>query len=170
MKMKKLIVVFVLALVVGNMRGQVQVQKVEASFVANFMRYIKWPEQESMKVFTIGVLGKSQAIFKELNSTVNGRNVGLAKISVVVVETADDIKKCQMLFVPNGRSGKAKKLIQGLESSSVMPITEEQDFMPSFSVINFKVQNSKLTFQLNPEIAKQKQIQVSSKLAQMAAK
>ena len=166
--MKKLIVVVVLALFIGSVHGQVRVQKVEASFIANFMRYIKWPEQESMKTFTIGVYGKNQAIYKELETTVNGKNVGLAKINVVEVESPEDGKKCQILFVPNGKSSKARRLIESLSTASVMPITEEQDFMPDFSVINFKVKNSKLTFQLNPEVAKQKQIHVSTKLAQMA--
>ena len=168
--MKKLFAIVLLAIVVGNASGQVQIQKVEASFIANFVRYIKWPQQESMKTFTIGVLGKNQAIYKELNSRVSGKNVGLAKIAVVEVNEADDLKKCQIVFIPNGRSSKAKKIISGLENLSIMLITEEQDFTPNFSVINFKVKDSKLTFQLNSEIAKQKKIQVSAKLAQMASK
>ncbi len=168
--MKKVLMIVLLAIVVGGVSGQVQIQKVEASFIANFMRYIKWPQQESMKTITIGVYGKNQAIYKALESTVNGKNVGLATISVVEVESVEDMKNCQMVFVPNGRSARAKKFIEALAGSSVMTITEEQDYMPAYSVINFKVKDSRLTFQLNHEIAKEKQIQVSSKLAQMAAK
>ncbi|WP_075590145.1 YfiR family protein [Labilibacter marinus] len=167
--MKKLVVVLFLALIVGSASAQVQIQKVEASFIANFMRYIKWPEQESMKTFTIGVYGKNHAMFKELTSSINGRNVGVATINVIEVESVEAAKGCQMLFIPNGKSARAKKMVEELAASAVMPITEEQDFMPKFAMINFKVKNSKLTFQLNPELAKAKQIQVSSKLAQMAS-
>ena len=168
--MRKLFSVILLTIVVGSVSGQVQIQKVEASFIANFVRYIKWPQQESMKSFTIGVFGKNQTIYKTLIATIDGKNVGVAKILVIEVDDMEGMKKCQIVFIPNGRSSRAKKLIMALENNSVMPITEEQDFMPKYSVINFKVKNSKLTFQLNSEIANNKQIQVSSKLAQMAAK
>ncbi len=72
------------------------------------------------------------------------------------------------LFVPKGRSSKAKKELTGLGSSPIMTVTEEQNFTPDFAVINFKVVNSKLTFQLNNSIATSKKILVSNKLAQMA--
>ncbi|MGQ1787187.1 MULTISPECIES: YfiR family protein [unclassified Saccharicrinis] len=168
-KVIKTLVVLVLVFVANSMSAQVQLQKIEASFIANFMRYIQWPEQESLKSFTIGVYGKNHAIFSALNNTVNGKNVGLARISVVEVETADDMKGCQIVFIPSGRSLRAKKLVGALDTHSVMTITEEQDYMPKYAMVNFKVRNNKLTFQLNQEIASQKQIQVSSKLAQMAS-
>ncbi len=167
--MKKFLVLIVLTVMVGVAGAQVKIQKVEASFIANFMRYIKWPEQESMKTFKIGVLGKNQEIFKELNASVNGRSVGYAKIEVIEVESSDQVKDCQVLFVPTGKSSKAKKILGELSHISVLPITEEQHFMPEFAAINFKVQNSKLTFQLNQDVAQGKKISVSSKLAQMAA-
>ncbi len=167
--MKKILMFFVACMLISTaLSSQVQIQKVEASFIANFMRYMKWPNQESFKTFTIGVYGKNQAIFNELTKTVQGKNVGLAKISVVEVETSEDIKKCQMVFVPTGRANKAKKLINGLGNSSIMTITEEQNFVPDFAIVNFKIKDSKLTFQLNSEVAKQKKISVSSRLAQMA--
>lgn len=166
---KKFFGLMLVLLVVSNIKGQVQIQKVEASFIANFMRYIKWPEQESMKSFTIGVYGKNQMIFKELSNSINGRNVGLAIIKVIEVETLEEIKSCQTLFIPKGKAGRIKNDISTLESFAVMPITEEQEYMPDFAMINFKVKDSKLTFQLNSGVAQKKKITVSSKLLQMAS-
>ncbi|TLX74637.1 YfiR family protein [Labilibacter sediminis] len=166
---KKLLGLIVVLLVAFNTKGQVQIQRVEASFIANFMRYVKWPEQESLKTFTIGVFGKNQEIFKELNRTVNGKNVGIATIKVIEAESSAELNNCQIVFVPNGKTGRFKKEVFALADAPMMIITEEQGNKPEYSMINFKVKNSKLTFQLNSEIAKEKKISISNKLSQMAS-
>ncbi|GAF03463.1 YfiR family protein [Saccharicrinis fermentans] len=169
MKVKNLSVLLAFVFVFNFVDAQVRIQKVEASFIANFMRYIKWPGQESIKTMKVGVFGTNQAIYDELNITINGKNVGMATIAVVEVQSAEEMKDCHIVFVSREKLFKAKKELEALGANSVMTITEEQNYMPKFAMVNFKVVNSKLTFQLNQELAKQKKIQVSSKLVQMAS-
>ncbi len=168
MMIKKFLGIALLSLLFININAQTAVEKVEASFIASFMRYIRWPQQESMKTFTVGVYGNSHAILNELNSTVNGKSIGFAKINVVEVSSVEDMKKCQVLFIPKGKSGRLKKDLDQLGNHAVMTVTEEQAYTPSYSIINFKIVDNKLTFQLNNEIAEQRNIVVSNKLAQMA--
>jgi len=168
MMIKRILGVVALCLLFMNINAQTAVEKVEASFIASFMRYVKWPEQESMKTFTVGIYGKNHNILNELNQSVNGKTLGYAKINVIEVTGIDDIKKCQVLFVPSGKSSKLKRDLDLLGNNSIMTVTEEQNFTPDYSIINFRVIDDKLTFQLNNEVAQQKKIVVSTKLAQMA--
>ncbi len=161
-------IAFFIAITLNSINAQTAIEKVQASFIASFMRYIQWPQQESLKSFNIGVLGNNSRIASELQKIVSGKNIGNATINVKVVNQAEEMKDCQVLFIPKGRSSKAKKELTSLESSPIMTVTEEQNFTPDFAVINFKVVNSKLTFQLNNNIATSKKILVSNKLAQMA--
>ncbi len=154
--------------IITSSYGQTSVEKVQASFIASFMRYVKWPKQESMKTFTVGIYGEKPAILNELNKIVNGKLVGYATIQVVVVESIDEIKNCQVLYVPSGRSVKLKKIMSEINENSIMTVTEEQDYNPNFSIINFKIIDNKLTFHLNNDIAKQNNIIISNKLALMA--
>lgn len=165
---KKIIGLTLLLFVLGTIKAQTSVEKVEASFIASFMRYVKWPKQENLKTFTIGILSKNHGIIDELNKTVNGKTIGYATINVVSVEEISDLKNCQVLFIPSGRVAKAKKMIEAAADASIMTVTEEQTYTPDIAIINFQVVNNKLTFQLNNDIALAKNISVSSKLAQMA--
>lgn len=165
---KKNIAIALLLFAFSTMYGQMQIQRVEASFIANFMRYIQWPEQGSMETIKVGVYGKGTDITKELNKTIKGKNIGTAIIEVVEVTEAADLKTCQIIFIPNGKSYKAKKELKALGNAPILTITEEQDYQPDYAIINFKVVNSKLTFQLRSDLAEQKGINISSRLQQMA--
>ncbi|WP_075602457.1 YfiR family protein [Saccharicrinis aurantiacus] len=167
--MKKKISGIVLGLfVLFNVSGQMQIERIEASYIANFMRYVKWPNQESLTTLKFGVYGKGTAIFKELGTKLDGKNVGTAIIKVVEISDEAEFSGCQLLFIPNGKSYKAKKALKAM-NSAVLIITEEQDFHPDYSIINFKVINSKLAFQLRNNIAEERKISISSRLQQMAA-
>ena len=111
MMVKKIIGLTLLLFVLGTIKAQTSVEKVEASFIASFMRYVKWPKQENLKTFTIGILSKNHGIIDELNKTVNGKTIGYATINVVSVEEISDLKNCQVLFIPSGRVAKAKKIV-----------------------------------------------------------
>ncbi len=161
-------IAFFISITLSTMNAQTAIEKVQASFIASFMRYIQWPQQESLKNFNIGILGNNSLIASELQKIVSGKNIGLATVNVKVVNEAEDLKDCQVLFIPKGRIPKAKKELTSLESSPILTVTEEQNYTPDLAVINFKVVNSKLTFQLNNDIASSKKILVSNKLAQMA--
>ncbi len=157
-----------IAISISSIQAQMEIEKVQASFIASFMRYIKWPQQESLKDFNIGILGDNSNVAPELQKIVSGKNIGLAKVKVKVVNNADEMKDCQVLFIPKGRVNKAKKELANLKSQPIMTVTEEQNFNPTLAVINFKVVDSKLIFQLNNDTANERNILISNKLAQMA--
>ncbi len=168
MMIKRIMGVALLCMLFFSANAQTAVEKVEASFIASFMRYVRWPQQESMETFTVGVYGKSHSILNELNQSINGKSLGYAKINVIEVSELEDIKKCQVLFIPSGKSTRLKKDLDLIGNNNIMTVTEEQHYTPDYSIINFRIVDNKLTFQLNNEIAQQKKIVVSNKLAQMA--
>jgi hypothetical protein len=165
---KRVIGIVILVIAMTNIYGQVKVEKVEASFIANFMRYARWPQQENFKEFIIGIYGKNQSIFKELSAITQGKKFGFATINVVEVKTIDEMKNCQILFFPNAKAFRLKQNLSTFDGIPIMTITEEFS-TPNYSIINFTVKNNKLVFSLNSDIAQQKNIAISKKLAQMAA-
>ncbi len=165
---KKYFGLLLLIFAFSTMNAQVQIQKVEASFIANFMRYIQWPGQSNMKTLKVGVYGKNTTIYKELSKTVHGKNVGLAVLNVVEITDIQSASDCQLLFIPNGKANRLRSDIESISGKSILIITEEQEYSPKYSMINFKVVNSKLGFELNNQNASSKNISISSRLEQMA--
>lgn len=153
-----------------NISAQMQIESIEASYIANFMRYVQWQNQENLKTLKFGVYGKNTNIFKELSKKMNGKNVGAAIINVVEISDDSEFSSCQLLFIPNGKTYKAKNGVKAMGENGVLIITEEQDFHPDYSIVNFKVVNSKLTFQLRNKLAEASNISISSRLQQMATK
>jgi hypothetical protein len=170
MKTKKIWGLCLLFIVITSTNAQTSIEKVEATFIASFMRYINWPGQESMKTITVGVYAKNHKLTTELNQVINGKNVGLATINVIESESIADMQKCQMIFIPNVKTVRFKKEFTTAAGKPILTITEEQDYAPNYSIINFKVVNNRLSFQLNMNNAKQSKIGVSDRLIQMSIK
>lgn len=152
---------------VSVFESKAQIHKVQASFVVNFFRYIQWPELNGDE-FVVGVYGRSHDMYSELNRVITGQKYRNASIKVVEVASIEDASKCQILFMPAGRSGISKKMKETLKESATLIITEEQEWVPNHSVINFKVVGQKLTFSVNQQNAKERQIAINSKLIALA--
>lgn len=140
-----------------------QLQKYQANYIFNFTRFIEWPTSVQSGDFVIGVLGK-HAITAELKASAAQRTVGTQNVAIVEFASADEVKNCHILFVPDSKSASLKKLGQNFGSQPMMVITEEMDWSPSESTINFMVVDSKLGFKVNAQNLKDKQLKVSEKL------
>lgn len=145
-----------------------QIHKAQANYIYNFTRFIEWPNTGQQSEFVIGVLGKNNPITAELSATAGQRTVGSMSVKIVEYATVDQIGKCQILFVPDAKSANLKNIQSQYGSQPVLVVTEEQDWNPGESSINFMVVDSKLAFHVNTQNLKAKQLKVSEKLVAMS--
>lgn len=162
----RLVLLTVFALIGTSLSAQLQ--KAQANYIYNFTRFIEWPASAQNGEFVIGVLGKNHPITAELNATASQRTVGAQNVKVVEFQTTDQITHCQMLFVPDEKSSSLKKIHEKFGNTPMMVITEEQEWTPTESSLNFVVVDSKLAFQINTPSLKSKQLKVSEKLVALS--
>ena len=163
MDLKRKLVLATLIMTFG-MGLSAQLQKPQAAYIYNFTRFIEWPSSSMQGEFTIGVLAKNHPITEELKAMASQRTVGSLSVKVVEFATTEQIANCQILFVPDERSSSLKKINEKFSNSPMIVITEEQDWTPTETTINFVVVESKLGFKINANDFKAKNLKVSDKL------
>ncbi|MGQ1946646.1 YfiR family protein [Geofilum sp. OHC36d9] len=168
--MKKVLTLIIATLFLGNLPVNAQLEKYHKIFILNFIRYIEWPGLENQLSFKIGILSENHPLTNELKAAAKDYKLAGKPIEVVEFKSTDDLTACHILFVPNSRLSQLRKAAKILAGVSVLIITESNDFTPSDAVINILVQNEKMTYTVNEENAKERQLKISSHLIEKAKK
>lgn len=125
-----------------------QDEKFKALFIYNFTKYIEWPQSKQAGNFVIGIYGDNP-IQKELSVIAQKKRVGNQQIAVKKITSVADAKSCNMVFVPQNKSGDAKQIAASIKSSGVILITDKDGYAKDISGINFVKVNGRQQFEVN---------------------
>lgn len=156
---------FIIALLSFN--AQAQNEKLEATYIYNFIKYVNWPESAKSGDFVIGVLGAS-GVTLELRKLALTKKAMSQKISVVEFSSTNDITKCHILFVTRMASGTIKEAVAKVSNNPTLIVSEFPGLASQGSGINFITKDGKLTFQMNETAIKRYGLQVSSQLLELS--
>src|SRR5688572_5873605 len=93
----KILLMFFFASVFSHAGAQSQ-EKAYALLMLNFIKGIQWPDNEGKDKFVLGVL-EYPPLAAELNAAIKSGRTG-RQVEIVEFERAEDVVKCQMLFIP----------------------------------------------------------------------
>lgn len=167
--MKKLIYLMLAVAFFSSVNdANAQLEKYQTTFIYNFTRSIQWPNLHQEPEFIIGVLSKNHPLTSELQSSMGGRTAGGRPIKLVEFASADEITDCHILFVPNNRLRQMDAVVSKLKNKATLIVTEAQGRTPAGSTINLFVENDRMKFNLDEELAKNQRLMVSSQLKNYA--
>jgi hypothetical protein len=141
--------------------------KVHTVFMYSFTRYVQWPAEYNQGDFEIMVLGDSP-ILDELNEMAKSRKAGDRTIKITKINNPSDIRKCNMIFVPDSKAGQIGKVLGTVGSQSIMVVSESDGAGLQGSDINFVIKDGKLAFELNQAAVSKKNLKVSIELSRLA--
>ena len=141
--------------------------KVHSVFMYSFTRYVQWPAEYNQGDFEIFVFGDSP-IVEELNEMAKSRKAGDRTIKVTKISSASEIRKCNMLFVPDSKGNQLDKVLSAVGTQSIMVISESNGAGMQGSDINFVIKDGKLAFELNQAAVSKKNLKVSMELSRLA--
>lgn len=170
--MKKLnLILFVLLLSISAL-GQVDVKQAEAHikavYIYNFSKYVEWPSDYRQGDFVIGVVNGSPAMIAELTKMAASKTAGSQKFIVKNYKSANDIDKCNILYIPETSNGQLPDALKKLKGKSTLLVTESIGDAKRGAAINFVLKNSKQEFELNKGNAERSKLVVSSSLTTLA--
>ena len=157
-----------LGLFASSWSAYAQDYKLHPVYIYSFTKYVIWPDAYKEGDFQILVLGDSP-IIKELGNmasakkTPDNRNIVVTKI-----QSPDDIKKCNVLFVPLGKSKLLAEVLGKVGNQSILVITEEEGLGAKGSNINFILKDGKLAFELNQASLTKQNLKASNELSRLA--
>lgn len=151
----------------GLTSGMAQSYKMHTVFIFSFTRYIQWPDTYNGGDFEILVLGDSP-IVDELKAMAQSKKVGDRTIKVTKINDVSEIRKCNILFIPTGKSSQIAEVLGKTTSLSALIVTEEQGLAAKGSNVNFVIKDGKLAFELNQSSTTKQGLKVSNELSRLA--
>jgi hypothetical protein len=141
--------------------------KVKGAFLLNFAKFTKWPAEEFAATntpVTIGIVGEDP-FGSSLDQLVAGETIGSRPIVVKRLKPADDLSRCQILFVP--KSTPVTDVLKHL-GPSVLTVGESDGFLDAGGVIRLLVDDKKVRFEVNLDAAQRAHLSISSQLLKLA--
>lgn len=144
--------------------------QIKAAFIYNFARFVDWPTQafaDASSPLIIGVLGKND-FGSSLAQTINGKSIHGHPLEFKLFPSLAQAANCQVLFISASEKNHLSKIISTLGSASILTVSETDDFIAQGGMINLRIVDDKVRFEINNSAAKSAGLTVSSKLLTLA--
>ena len=142
--------------------------QVKAAFLYNFGRYVEWPPRARPPTsFTICVLGEDP-FGPVLDELIKGKSIQGMKLATRRLEKVEDAGNCQILFISSSENGRLEHILAALHGRSVLTVGEAERFAHRGGMINFRLEGSKVRFEINLDAAEHEGLTVSSQLLKLA--
>lgn len=137
---------------------------VKAAFLYKFLGYVEYPHDTGPLV--VGVTGADD-IGAELARITAGRNVGGRAVVVRTLRDGDSLAGLHMLFIgaDTARSG---TLLRSAQQQGVLTVTESDNGLLQGSVINFRLVEERVRFEVSLPAAEKSGLKLSSRLLSVA--
>jgi hypothetical protein len=142
----------------------------KAAFIYNFAKFTEWPADmlATAAPFNACVLGDA-ATGDALERSVKGRQLAGHAISVQRVVADAPLKSCHLLYISGLKTAQVVGVVEALKGAPVLTISDMEEFTRLGGIVHVFVENGKMRFDLNLELAKRARLLLSSKLVMLAA-
>jgi hypothetical protein len=166
-----LIVVLAAMLLSPCARGQaLDEYQVKAAFLYNFAKFVEWPAESfktSRDPILVCVLGHNP-FGNALEDAIRGKSLAGRTFAYRHVSDAESASACQILFVGVEESKRFRSLLENLKPMGILTVGEAQGFAADGGVINFKLDDGRVRFEINVNAAEHEQLHISAKLLSLA--
>lgn len=148
---------------------QVLERRVKAAFLYKFLAYAEFPAAafgDSAAPVTIGVVG-SDEMAAELARVVAGRQALGRPIQVRSLREGELGAPVHLLFVAGSDCARAARILRGAPAAP-MPVTECELGLQYGSVINFRIIEDRVRFDVSLDSAEKNNVKLSSRLLTVA--
>jgi len=144
--------------------------QVKATFLYNFARYAEWPATsfaDGTASFNICVLGEDP-FGRALNDIVEGEAINGRKLVAKRLSRVNQALKCQILFVSSSEENRLEQILTALDGKSIMTVGDMPGFAERGGMINFRLEGTKVRFDINPDAARRAALTLSAQLLKLA--
>ncbi len=137
-----LILIFLLLLFINVNSQNLINNRVKTQYILSFLRYLKWENEDSLKVYKIGVYANDSVMFNLITSKSKGIKIKRKKIKVILIKNIKDIQNIQIIYSDKTKSNEAIKIYKQVEGKGILMVTDRlknknetmMNFMPIFYV------------------------------------
>jgi len=144
--------------------------QIKAAFLYNFAKFVEWPAQAfpgPTSPMVVGVLGEN-AFGDNLERAIRDKTVNNHPFQFKQFHSVTEATNCQILFISASEKSRLPRILAGLRGTSVLTVSETDQFIKAGGMINFVIEDNRVHFQINDQAAKQAGLKISSKLLSLA--
>jgi hypothetical protein len=147
-----------------------QEYQLKAAFLVNFSRFITWPEQSfspEHQEITFCIVGDNpfgNTLGAIENKKINGHN-----IKVIYSDSFRKIPQCHLLFISRSVNNSFDALLAHIGKEPVVTVSDIPGFVDFGGSIEFMIKEDRLSFIINNSDLKQRGIQASASMLDLAA-
>jgi hypothetical protein len=145
-------------------------RKVKAAFLYKFLGYTEFPASafgDPAAPVVIGVLGADE-LAAELTRIVAGRSIQTRPIAVKVLREGEIPSGVHLLFVGGSDSVRLRSVLKAAQPAPMLLVSESENGLQQGSVINFKIVDERVRFDVSLEAADRNSVKLSSRLLTVA--
>lgn len=144
---------------------------VKAAFLYKFLGYIEWPPTAFPKPdspFVIGVVD-ADAVATEVTQIASGRTVSNRPVIVRRINERDPLYGVHLLFIGRSAASRQPQLLAAAQQNSIVTVTETEDALAHGSVINFRLSDGRVRFEVSLAAAEKSALKLSSRMLAVAS-
>ncbi len=145
-------------------------RNVKAAFLYKFLSYVEYPQAllDNNAPYVVGVAGTDD-IAAELSRITAGRNINNHPVQVRVVRAGDTLAGVHLLFIGAAEAARGSPaLLRAAQQAGVLSVTETPGALQAGSVINFRLVDDRVRFEVSLEAAEKSNLRLSSRLLSVA--
>lgn len=150
--------------------GDASEERVKAAYLYRFPNYVEWPASAFAKPespYVIGVLG-DDTIVDELNRISTGRMVNNRPVTVKKLQGSELPGGLHLLFIGRSERFRLPQLVRLATGRPILIVTETDGALTQGSMINFRIADDRVRFEVSLEPAEKAELKLSARLLALA--
>lgn len=162
----------VLAVLPTHTFAQASEYEMKAAFLYNFALFTQPAEAASTPVagekepYRICIFGKDP--FGAAGMALAARTIAGRQIVLKHPVAIDELKQCQLVFIAESDHESARRVTGAVSGLPIITVGEFKDFPAVGAIFNLAVVDEKVAFQVDMQVARRQQLEVSAKLTRLA--
>lgn len=145
-------------------------QKVKAAFLFNFLKFVTWPpsrEPADREPYVMCVIG-DEGFTRTLDLAIHDKTVSGHPVEVRGLDAGGPLRACHLAYLAPGHSlPDTESALGGASGAGVLTVHEADAAVPS-GVMRFFLDQQRVRFEINTTAAHRENLQVSSRLMELA--
>jgi len=143
---------------------------IKAAYLYNFAMFVDWPSRafpSPGSPIVVGIVGRDPFGWA-LDQTVENKRISKRPITIERLQPHEDLTHCQILFIDQSEGARVAELAQRLHDRPILIVDDAVDGGRRGGTIDFIVDDNRVGFAINRDMARRAGLTISSKMLGLA--
>jgi hypothetical protein len=140
---------------------------VEAAYLYNFGKFVRWPETQMHGPVTI-CFTKRDSLAEAVSRLTAGEQVNGRSLDVQMGVQPDAAARCSILYIGSGDPSKVEEFLRASRGKPVLTVSDAPDFLARGGILQFLLMGDHVRFAASVDAAARNGLSLSSELLKVA--